>query len=150
MGVPLKIAEPSIRLTLLDSLAKRTAWLSQTLPALGVEAEILTGRAEELAAARRERYDAAVSRAVARLNILSELCLPYVRVGGVFLALKGAMAAEEAREAEAGVARLGGEIARIFEYPVADTVHRVVLIRKLHATPPQYPRPYAKIKKNPL
>ena len=149
-GVPLKIAEPSIRLTLLDSLAKRTAWLSQTLPALGVEAEILTGRAEELAAARRERYDAAVSRAVARLNILSELCLPYVRVGGVFLALKGAMAAEEAREAEAGVARLGGEIARIFEYPVADTVHRVVLIRKLHATPPQYPRPYAKIKKNPL
>ena len=93
-GVPLKIAEPSIRLTLLDSLGKRMRWLETVLPELGVDAEVVTGRAEEYVAGCREQYDAAVSRAVARLNVLAELCLPYVKVGGQFLAMKGAMAQE--------------------------------------------------------
>ena len=149
-GVPLKIAEPSIRLTLLDSLAKRMNWLSETLPALGVDAEIITARAEEFAAQRREQYDLATSRAVARLNVLAELCLPYVRVGGKFLAMKGALAQEEVEEARRGIERLGGHVLRIFEYPVADAVHKAVLIEKLRPTPPQYPRAFAKIKKSPL
>lgn len=149
-GVPLKIAEPSIRLTLLDSLAKRMNWLSETLPALGVDAEIITARAEEFAAQRREQYDLATSRAVARLNVLAELCLPYVRVGGVFLAMKGALAQEEVEEARRGIERLGGHVLRIFEYPVADAVHKAVVIEKLRPTPPQYPRAFAKIKKSPL
>ena len=149
-GVPLKIAEPSIRLTLLDSLAKRMNWLSETLPALGVDAEIITARAEEFAAQRREQYDLATSRAVARLNVLAELCLPYVRVGGVFLAMKGALAQEEVDEARRGVEKLGGRVASIYEYPVADAVHKAVVIEKLRPTPPQYPRAFAKIKKSPL
>lgn len=149
-GVPLKIAEPSIRLTLLDSLAKRMNWLSETLPALGVDAEIITARAEEFAAQRREQYDLATSRAVARLNVLTELCLPYVRVGGKFLAMKGALAQEEVEEARRGIERLGGHVLRIFEYPVADAVHKAVVIEKLRPTPPQYPRAFAKIKKSPL
>lgn len=149
-GVPLKIAEPSIRLTLLDSLAKRMNWLSEMLPALGVDAEIITARAEEFAAQRREQYDLATSRAVARLNVLAELCLPYVRVGGKFLAMKGALAQEEVEEARRGIERLGGHVLRIFEYPVADAVHKAVVIEKLRPTPPQYPRAFAKIKKSPL
>ena len=149
-GVPLKIAEPSIWLTLLDSLAKRMNWLSETLPALGVDAEIITARAEEFAAQRREQYDLATSRAVARLNVLAELCLPYVRVGGKFLAMKGALAQEEVEEARRGIERLGGHVLRIFEYPVADAVHKAVVIEKLRPTPQQYPRAFAKIKKSPL
>ena len=149
-GVPLKIAEPSIRLTLLDSLGKRMNWLSEILPTLGVEAEVMTGRAEEFVTGCREQYDLAVSRAVARLNVLAELCLPYVRVGGYFLAMKGAMAQEEADEARAGIARLGGRIAEIYEYPLADAVHRIVIVEKVKPTPTQYPRAFSKIKKTPL
>ena len=149
-GVPLKIAEPSIRLTLLDSLAKRMNWLAEVLPELGVQAEIVTARAEEYAAQRREQYDFAVSRAVARLNVLAELCLPFVRVGGQFLAMKGALAQEEVDEARRAIRTLGGQVKKIYEYPVADTTHRVVVIQKIAPTPKQYPRAFAKIKKSPL
>ena len=116
-GVPLKIAEPSIELTLLDSLAKRMTWLREILPQLGVEAEVVTARAEEFVQTRREQYDIATSRAVARLNILAELCLPYVKVGGAFLAMKGALAGEEMEEAKRAVALLGGMIEQVYEYP---------------------------------
>lgn len=149
-GVPLKIAEPSIRLTLLDSLAKRTGWLGEILPGLGIEAEICTGRAEEAVADRREQYDIAVSRAVARLSILAELCLPYVKVGGRFLAMKGALAEEEVEEARRGIEKLGGRVSGIYSYPVADAVHKAVVVEKVRPTPVQYPRPFAKIKKSPL
>ncbi|MBQ1281459.1 MAG: 16S rRNA (guanine(527)-N(7))-methyltransferase RsmG [Oscillospiraceae bacterium] len=150
-GVPLKIAEPSIRLTLVDSLQKRVFWLrDELLPELGIEANCVAGRAEEYAADNRERFDIATSRAVARLNLLAELCLPLVKVGGYFLALKGADAAEETGEAEAGIKLLGGKVERIFEYPVEDAVHRVVVIKKVAPTPKKYPRQFAKIKKQPL
>ena len=149
-GVPLKIAEPSIELTLLDSLGKRMTWLRETLPAIGVPANVVTARAEDYVRDCREQYDIAVSRAVARLNILAELCLPYVKVGGYFLAMKGAMADEEMDEARRGIAQLGGRIVRVYEYPIADAIHRVVVIEKIKPTPPQYPRAFAKIKKSPL
>ena len=149
-GVPLKIAEPSMDLTLLDSLGKRMDWLREVLPELGVEATVVTARAEEYVASCREGYDIAVSRAVARLNILAELCLPYVKVGGVFLAMKGQLADVELEEAKSGISLLGGSVARVFEYEVADAIHRAVVIRKEKTTPPKYPRPFAKIKKSPL
>ena len=149
-GVPLKIAEPSIRMTLLDSLAKRMNWLAELLPELGVEAQLVTARAEEHVIQCREAYDIATSRAVARLNVLAELCLPYVRVGGKFLAMKGLLAREEVDEAARGIEKLGGRVAEIFEYPVADTVHRAVVIEKIHPTPKAYPRAFAKIRKAPL
>ena len=150
-GLPLKIAEPSIHLTLLDSLNKRVVWLrDELLPALGVEADCVSGRAEEYAAGHREQYDIATSRAVARLNLLAELCLPLVRPGGYFLAMKGQDAAEEVQEAERAIRTLGGKVERIAEYPVEDAVHRVVVIKKVSNTPAKYPRQFAKIKKQPL
>ena len=148
-GVPLKIAEPSMDLTLLDSLGKRMDWLREILPELHVEANVVTARAEEYVVNCRESFDIAVSRAVARLNILAELCLPYVKVGGVFLAMKGQLADVEL-EAKKGIALLGGKVERVFEYEVSSAVHRAVVIRKETATPPKYPRPFAKIKKSPL
>ncbi len=150
-GVPLKIGQPSIRLSLLDSTAKRMQWLSdELLPALGLEAACLTGRAEELIEGRRESFDLCVSRAVARLNVLCELCLPYVAVGGSFLAMKGAAAEDEAQEARKAVRLLGGSVREVAAYPVGDAVHRVVIIDKVRPTPEKYPRRFAKIKQQPL
>ena len=147
-GVPLKLAEPTIRLTLLDSLQKRVRWLEETLSSMGVEAECVAARAEEFAA--RERYDFAVSRAVARLNVLSELCLPFVKVGGAFLAMKGAAAQEELDEAARGISILGGKVEAVKSYDIGGAEHRVIIIRKVRPTPPAYPRRFAKIKLQPL
>ena len=149
-GVPVAIGEPTANVTLLDSLQKRMNWLKEILPGLGVAAEVVAARAEEYVAQHREQYDLAISRAVARLNILCELCLPYVKVGGKFLALKGAMTHEEVDEAKKAIATLGGRVADIFEYPVADAVHRIVIIEKVKPTPKAYPRKFAKIKQQPL
>lgn len=147
-GVPLKFGEPSIHLTLLDSLQKRILWLNETLDRLGVEARCIASRAEDFQA--REQFDIAASRAVARLNILAELCLPFVKVGGCFLAMKGAAAREELEEAEHAIRILGGKAERIAEYQIGDAVHRVVVVRKVKETPKQYPRRFAKIKQQPL
>lgn len=151
-GVPLKIAEPSIDLTLLDSLKKRMDWLESTLPELGIEAQCVAARAEEYALAHREQYDIAVSRAVARLTMLAELCLPLVRVGGHFIAMKSADSDEELSQATRAIATLGGKVTRIWDYPVpgTDAVHRAVVITKVKATPKPYPRRFAKIKQQPL
>ena len=149
-GVPVAIAEPTVRLTLLDSLQKRMNWLREVLPELGVEAHVEAARAEEYVANHRECFDLATSRAVARLNILCELCLPYVKVGGSFLALKGAMTQEEVDEARSAIRTLGGKVEAIREFPVADAIHRIVVIRKISPTPKQYPRKFAKIKQSPL
>ena len=149
-GVPMAIAEPSLRLTLLDSLQKRMNWLKEVLPSLGIEANVVAARAEEYVTTCRETYDVAVSRAVARLNVLCELCLPYVKVGGVFLALKGAMTQEEVAEADRAIKTLGGKVKKIYEYPAADAVHKIVIIEKVRPTPDRYPRKFAKIKQQPL
>ena len=151
-GVPLKIAEPSIDLTLLDSLKKRMDWLESTLPELGIEAQCVAARAEEYALEHREQYDIAVSRAVARLTMLAELCLPLVRVGGHFVARKSADSDEELSQAARAIATLGGKVTRIWDYPVPGTnaVHRAVVITKVKATPKPYPRRFAKIKQQPL
>ncbi|MBP3634032.1 MAG: 16S rRNA (guanine(527)-N(7))-methyltransferase RsmG [Oscillospiraceae bacterium] len=149
-GVPVAICEPSAKVTLLDSLQKRMNWLSEVLPALQVDAQVVAARAEEYVTSCRETYDICTSRAVARLNVLCELCLPYVKLGGYFLALKGAMAQEEAEEAKKAIHALGGEVETIYEYPVLDAVHRIVVIKKVRYTPKQYPRAFAKIKQKPL
>ena len=149
-GVPVKIGCPEMKLTLLDSLGKRMAWLERILPELGVEAECITARAEEFAPQRREQYDYATSRAVARLNILLELTAPFVKVGGAVLAMKGAAAREELEQAKTAIAKLGLKLEKLEEFPVDDTAHAVIILRKVKPTPPQYPRPFAKIKKSPL
>ncbi len=149
-GVPLKIACEQMDLTLLDSLGKRMVWLESCLALLGVQAQCITARAEEAVQTRRECYDIATSRAVARLNILLELCAPYVKVGGKVLAMKGTAAQEELAEAKNAIARLGLKLERVAEFPVDGTAHTVIVLRKVAPTPPQYPRRYAKIKQSPL
>lgn len=149
-GVPLKIACPEVKLTLLDSLGKRMNWLSGVLPELGVEAECLTARAEEAVADRRETYDFATSRAVARLNILLELTAPYVKVGGKVLAMKGSAGREELAEAKNAIRQLGLKVERTEVFPMEGTEHMVILLKKVSPTPARFPRRYAKIKQNPL
>ncbi len=149
-GVPLKIAEPSVQLTLLDPLRKRMAWLSETLPALGVEANCVTARAEDYVREQREAFDVVVSRAVARLDMLLELCLPLVKPGGLFLAMKGTDAQAEAAQAANALELLGGRISEIRAYAIAGTRHRVVVVEKTGPTSEKYPRRFAKIKQRPL
>ena len=148
-GVPLAIASGA-RITLLDSLGKRMKWLEEVLPILGIEAECVTARAEEAVAARRESYDYATSRAVARLNILLELTAPYVKVGGAVLAMKGAAAKEELAECGNAIKKLGLKLESVREFPIDGTNHAVIVLRKVAPTPKQYPRRFAKIKQSPL
>lgn len=149
-GVPLAIACPEAKVTLLDSLGKRVTWLKEVLPTLGVNAECVTGRAEEVVAQRRERYDYAVSRAVARLNILLELTAPYVKVGGAVLALKGAAAREELAQCGSAIRQLGLALEEVREFPIDGANHAIIVLRKVAPTPKQFPRRYAKIKQSPL
>lgn len=149
-GVPVKIACPGVRLTLLDSLGKRMNWLSTILPQLGVEAECVTARAEEAAAQRREQYDFASSRAVARLNVLLELTAPFVKVGGAVLAMKGSAAMEELEEAKNAISKLGLKLENVHHFPVDGADHAVIVLRKVAPTPAQYPRRFNKIKQFPL
>ena len=147
-GVPLAIGCPEAKITLLDSLGKRVHWLEETLPTLGISAECVTARAEEAVATRRESYDFATSRAVARLNILLELTAPYVRVGGMVIAMKGAAAQEELAECGTAIKKLGLKREAVRRAPVEG--HSLILLKKIAPTPKQYPRRYAKIKQAPL
>lgn len=149
-GVPLKIACPEMDLTLLDSLGKRMTWLQAVLPALGVQAECVTARAEEAVTDRREQYDFATSRAVARLPILLELTAPYVKVGGAVLAMKGTAAKQEIEESRKAIKTLGLQLESVTEFPIDGTAHAVIVLRKVAPTPKQYPRRYAKIKQSPI
>ena len=149
-GVPLAIACPGAKITLLDSLGKRVKWLEQILPTLGIAAECVTARAEEAVATRRESYDFATSRAVARLNILLELTAPYVKVGGAVLAMKGAAAREELAECSGAIRKLGLKLEEVKEFPIDGTAHAVIVLRKVAPTPKQFPRRFAKIKQSPL
>ena len=149
-GVPVKIACPELDLTLLDSLGKRMAWLETVLPPLGVDAKCVTARAEEAVVTCRESYDVATSRAVARLNILLELTAPFVKVGGLVLAMKGAAAQQELEEAKNAIKRLGLKVEKVVSFPIEEQEHAVIVLRKVAPTPAQYPRRYAKIKQCPL
>ncbi len=149
-GVPVKIACPEAQLTLLDSLGKRMNWLETILPQLGVEANCVTARAEEAVTSCRESFDVATSRAVARLNILLELTAPFVKVGGYVLAMKGTAAKEELAEAKNAISKLGLKLEGVRQFPVDDTAHTVIVLKKVSPTPAKYPRRYAKIKQLPL
>ena len=154
-GLPLKILEPTLRLTLLDSLGKRVAWLETVGAALGLEGvTFLHARAEEGShdPALRESFDFAVSRAVAALPLLCELCLPYVKVGGFFLAMKSVDSAAEVEGAGRAVSMLGGRLLPAADYaiPGAGVVHRVIGIQKVAPTPGKFPRRWAIMQKKPL
>lgn len=152
-GVVLKIARPDIKLTLLDSLNKRINFLNEVLKALNLEAETIHARAEEGGQNKllREKFDFATARAVARLNVLSEYCMPFVKVGGHFVALKGPAAKQEAEEAQKAISLLGGEKPKIIcENLTEDEQRCFCIIKKISQTPTKYPRNSAKISKQPL
>ena len=151
-GAPLAVLVPSLKVTLLDALNKRVEWLGESCEALGLaNACAIHGRAEEAGRdpALRERFDFATARAVAELRVLAELCLPFVKVGGWFLAMKGTDCGEELAQALPVIEALGGRAAEPFDYaiPHTEVVHRVVRIEKVGPTPSQYPRRWAKIQK---
>ena len=152
-GLVLKLLRPDLSLTLLDSQKKRVLFQQEVCNALGLrDVTCLSLRAEEAPAAMRESFDVVVSRAVARLNILSELCLPFVKTGGLFLSMKGPAAAEELEECHRAFRLLGGENETLLSCPVPGLSADRTLIRveKAKPTPVCYPRRFAQIKKQPL
>lgn len=154
-GMVLKILVPSLDVTLLDSLNKRLDWLNEVRADLGLTGvRTLHTRAEEAGGDPdlREQFDLVTARAVAELRVLCELCLPLVKVGGVFLAMKSVDSGEELSNASRALEQLGGAVESVVDYPIpgTDIQHRLIIIKKIWNTPQNYPRTFAKIKKNPL
>jgi len=154
-GMVLKILVPSLRLTLVDSLGKRLDWLKTVCKALSLDdVMVIHGRGEEvsLSSPHRDGYDFATARAVAELRLLTELCLPYVKVGGRFLAMKAGGCEEEVSAAANAVKLLGGKLLPGYDYaiPGADVTRKVVVVEKVSPTPKGYPRRWAKMQKSPL
>ena len=144
-GLVLKIADPEIKLTLLDSLNKRITFLKAVAEELGFDdIEFIHGRAEDFAhmAKYRGKFDTVVSRAVAKMRTLSEWCVPYVREGGYFLALKGPLADEELTDAKRVISIMGGELEGVSEVaiPFTDLEHRIINVKKVRQTPIRFPR----------
>lgn len=152
-GLPVRIVEPSVRLTLLDAQNKRVEFLKEVCGDLGLtDVECVHGRAEEFAADHRESFDLVTSRAVANLRVLSELCLPLVKPGGYFLAMKSVDSDAELAEAQKAIQILGGDVEKAVDYaiPGTDVRHRLIFVKKIQKTDKKYPRTFAKIKKHPL
>ena len=154
-GMVLKMLVPSLEVTLLDSLNKRLDWLLETCGALNLQKiRTLHARAEEQALVKgfRDSFDFVTARAVADLRLLCELCLPYVKVGGAFLAMKSTDSGPELGNAARAIKLLGGRVAGIHDYtiPGTEVTHRLITIEKLAPTLKGYPRRWAKMQKEPL
>ena len=152
-GLVLKLARPDINMTFLDSTKKRLGFIEGVLNECGVQGEIVHMRAEEAAqlSKYREKFDFATARAVAALPVLSEYCLPFVKVGGSFVSMKSADSNEELNEAKKAIAILGGKIEEDILFDLVDEMpRRIVRLKKNTQTPTKYPRPSAQIAKKPL
>ncbi|MGL4731353.1 MAG: 16S rRNA (guanine(527)-N(7))-methyltransferase RsmG [Clostridium sp.] len=154
-GLPMKIINPECEMFLLDALNKRVNFLNEVIKDLDLEnITTMHGRAEDYAKQKeyRETFDAVVSRAVANLTVLAEFCMPYVKVGGYFVALKGPAIDEELEEAKKAISILGGKLERIENVDIegSDLKHNLVVIRKTKETPKKYPRKAGRVTKNPL
>lgn len=148
-ALPLMIFRPDLRATLCDSLGKRCVYLEKVCEVIGVTAEIIHARSEELGKKCRECFDFSTARAVSAMPVLSEYCIPFVKVGGIFIALKSVN--EDISLAENAIRLLGGEIEGITDYKLPNSDdRRVVVVKKTSATPPKYPRSSANIAKKPL
>lgn len=154
-GIPLKIAFPNLQITLLDSLGKRVKFLEEVIKKLELsDIKAIHGRAEDYAkpSQLRESFDLCVSRAVANLSVLSEYCLPYVRLGGYFVSYKSEKVSEELAMAKKAIGMLGGELyaQEEFSLPSSDIYRNLVMIKKLIPTPKKYPRKAGMPSKEPL
>ena len=151
-GIPIKIMREDLNFTFMDSLQKRINFLNEVSTKISLkDSEFIHARAEEAGKEKkfREKFDYAVSRAVANMKVLCEYCLPFVKVGGVFVAFKQFEVDEEIEEAKAMIGNLGGKISDIkkVNIPQSDIVRKIVLVEKINETPPQFPRRFNKIKK---
>lgn len=152
-GVAMLIARPDLDITLMDSTNKKLNVIKDILDNIGLEANVVHKRAEEAGQSKdfRECYDFATARAVSNLRDLSEFCLPFVKVGGTFISMKSAKADEEIEEGKKAIAVLGGTIKEKKTFPLDDAGERtIILIEKSSSTPGKYPRPSAKMAKNPI
>lgn len=154
-GIPLKIVFPNLKITLLDSLGKRVNFLNAVIAELGLqEIEAIHGRAEDFAktGVLRETFDICVSRAVANLSILSEYCLPYVKVGGYFISYKSEKVTEEIQLAQNAIQILGGKVSvkKVFRLPNSDIYRSLLMIEKVQNTQKKYPRKAGLPSKEPL
>ena len=149
-SIPIKLFRPDIKLTLLDSLDKRITFLKLLCEKLEIEADFIHGRAEDISKTTeyREKFDFSCARAVANLSVLSEYCLPFVKVGGSFISLKGP--SEEIASAESAITLLGGQLSSVTDYEIDGDGRRLILVKKVSQTPSKYPRNSAQIKKKPL
>ena len=152
-GLVLKLYRPDIQMTFLDSTKKRLGFIENVLNECGIKGDILHMRAEEAAqlSKYREKYDFATARAVAALPVLSEYCLPFVKVGGSFVSMKSAESNEELSEAKKAINILGGKIEKDILFDLVENMpRRIIRIKKNSQTPTKYPRPSAQISKKPL
>lgn len=151
-AVPAGIVRGDLHLVLVDSLKKRVGFLIELCAALGLQADCIHGRAEELGrTGLREKQDVVTARAVAHLRVLTEYCLPFVKVGGVFAALKGPEIEKELKEAGNAIKTLGGEMTDVCRFTLPDGSRRsIVVVQKISQTSTKYPRGSAKINKTPL
>ena len=152
-SIPLSIVSNNAKVTIIDALNKRIKFLNDLILELGLKNVIaLHERAEDYAKIKREFFDVTTARAVARLNILSELCLPLTKVGGYFIAMKGQGGNEETKEASRGIEILGGHVEKVISLELPDNAgaRDIIIIKKIKETPKKYPRAFAKIKERPL
>ena len=152
-SIPLAIAWKNVDVTIIDALNKRIKFLNELIEHINLDnANAYHKRAEEFAKEKREYFDVVTARAVARLNVLSELCMPLCKVGGSFVAMKGQIAEEELEEAKNAISILGGKIEKIInlELPDGAGIRCIIIIKKVKTTPSKYPRQFAKIKEKPL
>jgi 16S rRNA (guanine527-N7)-methyltransferase len=152
-SIPLSIISDNAKVTIIDALNKRIKFLNDLILELGLKNVIaLHERAEDFAKTKREFFDVTTARAVARLNILSELCLPLTKVGGYFIAMKGQGGNEEIKEATKGIEILGGHVDKVISLELPDNAgaRDIIIIKKIKETPKKYPRAFAKIKERPL
>jgi len=154
-GIPIAIMNPNINVTLLDSLNKRIKFLDIVISKLGLKnIKTIHSRAEDGARNKklREKFDIATSRAVANMSVLSEYCLPYVKVGGKFIALKGPAVDQEIEESDVAIKTLGGELEQICEVKIEDTDlrHNLVVVKKIKECAKTYPRKAGTISKKPI
>ena len=152
-GIPLKIACPEIKLTLIEARQKKVEFLKHLVKILQLkEVEIIWDRAEQVAKTKRECFDLAVARAIAKLNVLSEYCLPLVKINGLFVAYKEQEIEEEAKQAESAFGLLGGKLKEIKKYKLgnSDIFRSLVIVKKISPTPKKFPRRPGMAKKKPL
>lgn len=152
-SMPVKIARPDVKVTMLDSLQKRLTFLQEVNDQLGLDCTFIHSRAEDGGKKKelREKYDFATARAVANLRDLAEYCLPYVKVGGYFVSLKGPDIEEEIRESKNAIATMGGKVEKVLQFTLPeDSGRSIVVIKKISQTPPQFPRTAAKMAKKPI